>query len=65
MQDEKHVLLECSALEGARSSYSELVDSADMDTNTLMQSKSVGLRVTDADDCVRNDTNARWRNLNL
>ena len=35
VQDEKHVLLECSALEGARNSYSELVDNADMDMNKL------------------------------
>ena len=61
VQDEKHVLLECSALQGARNSYTELVDNVDMDMNKLMQSKSVDacwsmhgcLRVTDADDCVK------------
>ena len=69
IQDEKHVLLECSALEGVRNRYTELVENCGMDMKKLMQSKSAEacwlvhhcLRVTDEDERVRNSTNARRR----
>ena len=43
VQDEKHVLLECNALEGVRSRYNELLDNCGMEkaVKKLMQCKTV------------------------
>ena len=40
IQDEKHVVLECRALEGVRNKYNELLDASDGDMKKLMLSQS-------------------------